>query len=255
MSNNNLKFVTKNVKGLQSTHKRLKMFEYFRNVLSPNGIIFLQETHFSINDEENWCDEFKVELFFSHGKTNSCDVAIGYFGSQQFPIESKKTDNCGRILVLEASLEDKKYILMNIYNSNTESERMETLENLNRILNTIVYSHEKHIILGGDLNIFFDSSLEASGGNPTIKKKSLRIVLAIKERLDLCDIWRIRNPKTCRYTFRQNDSSGVIQRRLDYFFISNTMQEFVSKTDSSIFFKRSLPCFLHLLRFCFRHLW
>ena len=56
MSNNNLKFVTNNVKGLQSTHKRLKMFEYFRNVLSPNGIIFLQETHSSINDEKNWCD-------------------------------------------------------------------------------------------------------------------------------------------------------------------------------------------------------
>ena len=231
MSNNNLKFVTNNVKGLQSTHKRLKMFEYFRNVLSPNGIIFLQETHSSINDEKNWCDEFKGELFFSHEKTNSCGIAIGYFGSQQFTIESKMTDNGGQILVLEASLEDKKYILINIYNSNTESEQIETLEHLNRVLNTIDYSHEKHIILGGDLNIFFDSSLEASGGNPTIKKKSLRIILAIKERLDLCDIWRIRNPKTCRYTFRQNHSSGVIQRRLDYFFILNNMQEFVSKTD------------------------
>ena len=170
----------------------------------------MQETHSSINDGKNWCDEFKGELLFSHGKTSSCGVAIGYFGSQQFIIESKKTDNGGRILVLEASLEDKKYILINIYNSNTESEQMETLENLNRILNTIDYSHEKHIILGGDLNIFFHSSLEASGGNPTIKKKSLRIILAIKERLDLCSIWRIRNPKTCRYTFRQNHSSGVI---------------------------------------------
>ena len=101
----------------------------------------MQETHSSINDEKNWCDEFKGELFFSHGKTNSCGVAIGYFGSQQFTIESKKTDNGGRILVLEASLEDKKYILINIYNSNTESEQMETLEHLNRILNTIDYSH------------------------------------------------------------------------------------------------------------------
>ena len=146
MSKSNLKFVTNNVKGLQSTHKRLKMFEYFRNVVSPNGIIFLQETHSSINDEKNWCDEFKRKLSFSHGKTNFCGVAIGYFGSQQFTIESKKGDNGGRILVLEASLEDKKYIL------NTESEQMETLENLNRILNTIDYSHEKHIILGGDLN-------------------------------------------------------------------------------------------------------
>ena len=66
MSNDNLKFVTNNVKGLQSTYKRLKMFEYFRNILSPNGIIFLQETHSSINGEKNWCDEFKGgTVFFS----------------------------------------------------------------------------------------------------------------------------------------------------------------------------------------------
>ena len=40
------------------------------------------------------------------------------------------------------------------------------------------------------------------------------------ESFELCDIWRIRNPKEKRFTFRQNHISGCIQRRLDYFFLS-----------------------------------
>ena len=69
--------------------------------------------------------------------------------------------------------------------------------------------------------------------------------MQIKEKFDLRDIWRIRNPKKKRYTFRQQHSSGYIQRRLDYFFISNVSQESVkipvvlaafSTDDSSIMF-------------------
>ena len=43
------------------------------------------------------------------------------------------------------------------------------------------------------------------------------------------DTWRIRNPNTNRYTFHQQHSSGYIQRRLDYFFISNISQEYLKK--------------------------
>ena len=42
---------------------------------------------------------------------------------------------------------------------------------------------------------------------------------------------RIRNPKTKRYTFRQKHVSGLIQRRLDYFYISISMQVSVKNTD------------------------
>ena len=34
-----------------------------------------------------------------------------------------------------------------------------------------------------------------------------------------------------RYTLRENHSSGFIQRRLDYFFMQNVLQERVKKTD------------------------
>ena len=44
-------------------------------------------------------------------------------------------------------------------------------------------------------------------------------------------IRRIRNPTKKLYTFRQNHSSGSINRRLDYIFISNKLQDFSNDTD------------------------
>ena len=41
----NFNFLCNNVKGLQTSKKRLKLFNYFKNKIFPNGIIFLQETH------------------------------------------------------------------------------------------------------------------------------------------------------------------------------------------------------------------
>ena len=51
------------------------------------------------------------------------------------------------------------------------------------------------------------------------------------ESFELCDIWRIRNPTEKCFTFRQNHISGYIQRRLDYFFTSNKLQESTENTD------------------------
>ena len=40
-----LNFLSNNFNGLKSSKKRIKMFEYFREKISNNGIIFLQEAH------------------------------------------------------------------------------------------------------------------------------------------------------------------------------------------------------------------
>ena len=80
--------------------------------------------------------------------------------------------------------------------------------------------------------MFFNTSLETQGGgNLILKKKSLAKLIKIKETLDLCDIWRIRNPKSKRFTFHQNHVSGRIKRRLDYCQISNFLQETVIRAN------------------------
>ena len=66
------------------------------------------------------------------------------------------------------------------------------------------------MVLAGDFNFLFDTSLDSYGGKPTLKKKSITKFIELKEKFDLCDIWRITNPKPKRYTFRQKHVSGLI---------------------------------------------
>ena len=229
---NNLRFISNNAKGLQAISKRIKIFEYLKNYVTSNGVIFLQETHSSIKDEKLWNDEFEGQLFFSHGKTNSCGAAISFVSTKALNILNITHDNLGRILVIKVKIDDFVFVLINIYNDNTKSEQLHTLNNLVNILETIKDIQNKCVVLGGDFNVILNPSLDLEGGKPVIKKRTIGKLIQITENLDLCDIWRIRNPKRRQFTFRQHHSTGFIQRRLDYFFMSNSLQESTKTTDT-----------------------
>ena len=81
---NKINFSSSNVKGLQATNKILKLFKYFKDKIFSNDLLFLQETHSTVNDEIKREDDFKGEVFYSHGKSNSCGVLIRFIGSKKF---------------------------------------------------------------------------------------------------------------------------------------------------------------------------
>ena len=64
-----LHFISNNVKGLQNSLKRIKVFEYLKEYLGSNGFLLLRESHSSLADEKKWTNELKGRIFFSHGKT------------------------------------------------------------------------------------------------------------------------------------------------------------------------------------------
>ena len=80
-------------------------------------------------------------------------------------------------------------------------------------------------------NFFFHTSLESHGGKTNLKKKFIPKFIELNQKCDLFDIWTIRNPKTKRFTFSQKHVYSLTQRHLDYFYISNSMQVSVKKTD------------------------
>ena len=225
LPNSKLNFITNNIKGIQSLKKRLKL------KIGPFGLFFLQETHSNSKVEQKWEEEFHRKVFFYHGKTNSCGVLIAYFGAETFTVKKQQTDHSGHILILNVSLNDSGYILIKLYSANTEKEQTEVLGNLFALLKTFDINPNKHIFMTGDFNLFFNSKLDAAGGNPTLKRKPLAKLIELKEGYDSCDIWRVRNTKVKQFTFTQQHSSGFIQRRFHYSFISNGLQEFASATD------------------------
>ena len=228
---NKINFISNNVKGFQSTNKRLKLIKYFKDKIVSNGFLFLQETHSTVNDEIKWKDDFKGEVFYSHGKSNSCSVLICFIGSKRLFIRNKLSDNNGRILILDVDIDDENFILINLYNPNTEAEQLQNLSKLTEMLTKLHLIQNNNIICARDFNLLFKIKLENYGGNPVFRKHSVRTIFELKETCNLTDIRKIRNPKAKQYTFRQKHVSGFLQRRLDYFFISNNIQEFILDTD------------------------
>ena len=102
-------------------------------------------------------------------------------------------------------------MLVILYNSNTEREQLKILNELQTILLKFDDKEYNLIIFSGDFNTFFNAPLEATGGNAKLKTRTVGKFLELKDKFDLCDIWRIKHPKTKTYTFRQKHFSGLTQ--------------------------------------------
>lgn len=191
-----INFVTNNVNGLSTSRtKRIKHFLHLKNIIKNKGFIFLQETHSTITSAKAFKEDFGKdnEIFFSHGTSNSCGVAIGICGKFEYLIKNKITDERGRFLIISLAIGKSDYVLINLYNENNQKDQLKLLQELDTKLNSLNITINTNIVLAGDFNFYFDRNLEAAGGNPTSKPQSVAKFTNIKEKHNLCDIWRIRN--------------------------------------------------------------
>ena len=222
--------MTYNVNGMQLKSKREKIFNYVKEKIS-SGMCFFQECHSTLDSENEWKKNWNGQIYFSHGQSNSTGCAIAFSENLDIKIDDSKIskDEKGRILILEATYDSKKLLLINLYNANTEKEQLEILSTLCNLLKNHNPDGNFHAIFSGDFNVIFDTVLDAAGGNPSLKKKSLAKIISITESLDACDAFRVCHPNSKRFTFRRKNPS--LQRRLDYIFLSNNFQEYISKIE------------------------
>ena len=67
------------------------------------------------------------------------------------------------------------------------------------------------------------------GGPPQLYIKLVAKLLSMMSENDLCDIFRTRNPDSRRFTWRRK--TPFLQRRLDYFLVSDSLQESIEMMD------------------------
>ena len=77
---------------------------------------------------------------------------------------------------------------------------------------------EDNIILGGDLNCPLDQLLDKKGGASRKRKSVISCVEDFKNKLDLVDIWRSKNPDAKSFMWSQK--SLPVFCCLDYWLIS-----------------------------------
>ena len=105
-----------------------------------------------------------------HRKTNSCGVATGFCRKKSVNLIDQRSDEDGRILLIEAKTNDNNFIVINIYNPKTESEQLITFSILQNMLDVIDFS-DKQIVFGGDLSLMFVHKLEKTRQKSSSKKE------------------------------------------------------------------------------------
>ena len=71
---------------------------------------------------------------------------------------------------MDADIDEETFVLINLYNANTEMEQVRTICEL---LGDFCLDFNEKKILAGNFNLFFEPGLEASGGKPTFKKTKI----------------------------------------------------------------------------------
>ena len=218
MEGNNFQFklLSLNVRGIRTFEKRKCIFNWL--LKQKADIFFLQETYSTKDIENQWRKQWRGDLFFSHGSSYSRGVLILVRENLDFKVKSIHVDDLGRFIILDTLIQDSPFLLVNIYAPTKSTEHCQFFEEVDAHIGKSINQSEVHIIAGGDFNATFDPDLDCSGGRPSVKDciKNLNNIML---KNDLSDIWRIQNPLTKRYTWRQKHP--LIQRRLDFWLTCN----------------------------------
>jgi exonuclease III len=165
---------------------------------------------------------------FSHGSEHSRGVLTLVKEGLDCELKVCKQDELGRYIILKGFVQGQPFIVANIYAPNKVNEQCVFYDEIQNELAKLEADADHQIIIGGDFNVILDPDLDRSGGKPKLKESSKNIE-NLCSSFDLIDIWRIRNPIVKRFSWRQKNPA--IQRRLDYWLITNSIQEEVEKVD------------------------
>ena len=78
-------------------------------------------------------------------------------------------------------IDDTEYLLVGVYNCNTEQEQLKTLQNLSVMLENIDSFCSNNEIIASDYNLFFSKKLECQDGDPYLKKHPVSHIIKILE--------------------------------------------------------------------------
>ena len=107
--------------------------------LVPMVYSFYRKHILHFNNEVKWKDKFKGKIYYSHGKSSSCGVLIAFY-SDKVNVKKSLVSKNGHILILNSEIDDCEYILINLYISDVESERLNTIDELFSLHTQLIFT-------------------------------------------------------------------------------------------------------------------
>lgn len=219
-----------NARGLRDGNKRREIFRWLKRYhKAEHNFTFIQESHSIESDEDVWKKEWGSNIIFSHGNNNAKGVAILFpTHVSNIIVHEQWADENGRICMVKLKIENDMLCLINIYapTKNVQSLQLDFLEKLQEL----VYRHEESsFVIAGDFNTYLDPLLDKDGGTIESMSNYASKLQHFAENYNLVDVWRVHNPATKRYTWRQN--KPLVQSRLDFILISLNLMQNVKSCD------------------------
>ena len=209
-----LKLATFNCRGMQDPIKRRKIFHYMRSI--DCDIIFLQETHSSVDDEKFWKNQWGELAWFSSHSSNSCGVSILIRNSVAPKFHSLFSDPNGRFIIISVTINGLPLLLVNIYGPNNDNPNF-----FLDIFSKVDQFSYTSLIVGGDFNAVLGPLDYQGSKNKHSNVKSSQMISTLMDEFNLCDIWRNFHPSLRQYTRHQHNPR--VLSRLDYILISEDL--------------------------------
>ena len=115
---------------------------------------------------------------------------IGYLANKKFSVNKISKDNNSRVLIIEAEIETEKFILLDLYNSNSGTEQLQILSDVYLFSSDFSLDDKKAIVFAVDFNLCFNRKLERMGGNPVLKKKSIHLHVLLLGKITFLDLYK-----------------------------------------------------------------
>ena len=212
-----LHIVTFNANGLLDRKKRQEVFSLSKakNV----DILILQETHVFCRQEAlKFEQDWGSKGYWSYSISNKqCGVGILFNTKLQYKVGSFQYDAVGRYIVLNITVGDQQFCIINVYAPNDIKDRKAFFNSLDHHL-----AGQKQFIFTGDFNCVENLSLDKIGGDPQSGDKGAEILKNICSTFDLIDVFRSKYPKKQEFTYIYSTPiflNVVISLGLLYYFV------------------------------------
>ena len=218
---NNYKFVSLNVRGINNNLKRRRIFRYLKS-FKPD-VCLLQETYATKDKEFLWQSEWGNKCIFSNGGSNNCGVAVLFSKRLANKVVEIMRDINGRQLFIKLKIGEYTYCLANLYAPNNDDPNF-----LQSVFDQIDEMDAIFNIVGGDFNVVRDAKIDRNVDR-IYHPRCKRVIDGMIQGEKFTDIWRVFNPEKRFFTHMRRDRNSWA--RLDYFLVSTTLQTKCTKAE------------------------
>ena len=222
----NIKLATLNVRGLKNQRKRLSIFEWVKK--NRIDIMLLQETYCTNKDKASFLQHWDGEIFHStsdssHSRGVAILISRNMKMNKDFKVIDVKSDKEGRRIILNISLNNEAYTIINMYCPNDRKLRMKFIEN-SYICIKQTCKENSNIIIAGDFNCTTEiiDKFNKQFTNHTYFDNFMG-------KLDIIDVWRIQHPDKVEFTYIDPSNRGY-SSRIDKILVSKPLSKFVANS-------------------------